>query len=77
MKVKVQYTVEVTEEERLALSNTDKPAKHIEVAEWFESLGTDRGRQELQKRVRDYYKAKAKEFEEKAAAATTEASGTG
>ena len=64
MKVKVVFVVDVTEEERLAISHflgvDDKPAKRDAIEEFFLEHGRDC---DLGPYVRDYYRAQAEKFE--------------
>jgi cytochrome c551/c552 len=69
MKVRIEYTVEVSDEERLALTHFLGDKGHVtreEIRAFFERHGTASGRQQIKEMVTDYYQDLAKEYAEKA-----------
>lgn len=76
MKVLVKFTVDVSDEERKALAwkqgaRDDSLARHSEVLKFYALHGLERGPAILQDAIKDYYKAKAAFYAEKAATGTT------
>ena len=69
MKVRIEYTVEVTDEERLALAawqDLDGKAPREAIREFFAFHGTANARSKLKQRIKKYYEELATEYAEKA-----------
>jgi hypothetical protein len=72
MKVRIEYTVEVSDEERLALAMVNgeegRKADRNMIHDHFEQFGTRAGRKDLAMWVKGYYESKSREYAEKAKA---------